>query len=212
MKSLTTTRLTPVRAHTRRRAGRFGRALLLLLLLAGAGGLTLKLYGNEVVPPLVDAVRGVIGPEGMAEVEAHYYDAMDVAHQWQRDLGLAPRVVAPWGPSAGSGPAAPEPPAERGRHPRRARGRAAGRPAHRSAGRAADRGADRAAHARRHRHPGRSGAPDRRPAQRAALAAADRDAAPHRHRAAAHEDADPHAAPHTHRHPRADAGGRARRA
>ncbi len=90
--------LTPVPAGRRhaRRGGCLGRALLLLVVLGGGGWLTVHFFGNQIVPPAVDGVRAVIGPEAMAQVEATYYGWVDTAHQWQRDLGLAPRVKAPW--------------------------------------------------------------------------------------------------------------------
>jgi hypothetical protein len=72
------------------------RVLIVLIVLGGGGALTLKLFGNDILPPLVDAVRGVVGPEAIAEVENRYYGFVETTHQWQRDLGLRPKVVAPW--------------------------------------------------------------------------------------------------------------------
>ena len=72
------------------------RGLLLLGLLAGGGAGVLKLFGNTLLPPLVDAARGVIGAEAMAEVEARYYGLVEETHRRQRQLGWAPVAKAPW--------------------------------------------------------------------------------------------------------------------
>ncbi|HUS16941.1 MAG TPA: hypothetical protein VM536_18235 [Chloroflexia bacterium] len=99
------------------------RALLLLCLVGGPAVLILKFYGNDVLPPVVDGVRAVIGAEAMAEVEATYYGAIETFHGGQRALGLRPAVKAPWAvptpepevqgllpePDAGSAVPAPEP-------------------------------------------------------------------------------------------------------
>ncbi|HMA33439.1 MAG TPA: phosphodiester glycosidase family protein [Chloroflexia bacterium] len=79
----------------RRRAGGL-RLWLVLGLLGGGGMLTLHIFGDTLVPPLVDGVRGIIGPAAMADVEAGYYGAVETAHGWARDLGLAPAVQPPW--------------------------------------------------------------------------------------------------------------------
>lgn len=83
----------PVR---RRRGGCLLRGLLVLGLLAGGGAGVLKLFGNTLLPPVVDAARGVIGAEGMAEVEARYYGLVEETHRWQRQMGWAPAAKAPW--------------------------------------------------------------------------------------------------------------------
>ncbi|MGI8587216.1 MAG: hypothetical protein ACR2M0_05945, partial [Chloroflexia bacterium] len=84
-------------------------------LLAGGTAVVLHFFGDEVVPPAVDAVRGVIGSEGMAEIEARYYGFVETTHQWQREAGLAPKPSAPWG--GGAKPPSPDnpemPPARR---------------------------------------------------------------------------------------------------
>ncbi len=89
----------------RRRGGCLLRGLLILGLLAGGGGAVLKLYGNTLLPPLVDAARGVIGAEAMAEVEARYYGLVEDLHRRQRQMGWAPPAQAPWTVSTPSGDA-----------------------------------------------------------------------------------------------------------
>ena len=89
------------------------RGLLVVGLLAGGAGLVLKLYGNTLLPPLVDVARGVIGAEGMAEVEARYYGWVEDAHRWQRQMGWAPAAKAPW--TVAATPGADEPVANGGR-------------------------------------------------------------------------------------------------
>ena len=79
------------RARRRSRHPGLRKALLVLVVLVGTGGTTLHFFGDTLVPPLVDAVRGIIGPAAMADLEAHYYAAVETTHQWQRTLGLAPR-------------------------------------------------------------------------------------------------------------------------
>ncbi len=89
------------------RLARWRKALLVLIVLGGAGGATLHFFGDTLVPPVVDAVRSVIGPAAMADLEAQYYAGVETTRQWQRTLGLAPPVVAPWAapPVATAGPA-----------------------------------------------------------------------------------------------------------
>ncbi len=87
------------------------RILLTGLLLAAVGGPAVYFYGDTVVPPVVDAVRGVLGPAAVAGIESGYYGFLETARGWQRDLGLAPPVAAPWATPAvaGADPAAPPP-------------------------------------------------------------------------------------------------------
>ncbi len=91
-----TTPLRRPRGRRLRRGGCLLRVLLVLVVLGGGGALALKLFGNDILPPLVDTVRGVVGPEAMAEVESRYYGFVETTHQWQRDLGLRPKLAAPW--------------------------------------------------------------------------------------------------------------------
>ena len=65
-----TTPLRRPRGRRLRRGGCLLRVLLVLVVLGGGGALTLKLFGNDILPPMVDMVRGVVGPEAMAEVIA----------------------------------------------------------------------------------------------------------------------------------------------
>lgn len=107
----------PTLAPRRRRGGCLLRAFVLLALLAGGTVLLLQVAGDEIVPPVVDAVRNVIGAEAMAEVEAQYYGFAETLRQWQSDLGWGPTVQAPWavhtpvapGAQAMAGPLAPTP-------------------------------------------------------------------------------------------------------
>src|SRR5207247_2118092 len=59
-------------------------------------GAILKVYGNEVLPPLVDTACAVFGPEAVAEVEADWYGLAESSRLFERDHGLALKVSAPW--------------------------------------------------------------------------------------------------------------------
>src|SRR5215216_2862609 len=56
---------------------RLGLALGLILALGVFGVGLLRAYGNEILPPLVDAARAVLGPEAVAQIEADFYGTME---------------------------------------------------------------------------------------------------------------------------------------
>src|SRR5436305_9981313 len=66
-----------VKPGRRSRRRRFGLALLLLGSVVFCAGAVLKVYGNEVLPPLVDGARAVLGPQPVAEIEADWYGLVE---------------------------------------------------------------------------------------------------------------------------------------